>query len=140
MKPVAWALFAPNGNIRMWSTDSEAVRKVAAAEGWPLTPLYPGPVAAVAEAQPLPHWEPCNPGCDPEFNGQRSRYCAKLCQNACDALTAAGVETSDGTSLTVKQLDELARPCWSFDHRSFDYVSFARSVLHAAGVTEDQRG
>ncbi len=27
-------------------------------------------------------------------------------------------------------LDELAKPCWSFDHMSFDYVSFARSVLH----------
>ena len=30
-----------------------------------------------------------------------------------------------------KKLDELAKPCWSFDHMSFDYVSFARSVMHA---------
>jgi len=30
-----------------------------------------------------------------------------------------------------KKLDELAKPCWSFDHLSFDYVSFARSVMHA---------
>jgi hypothetical protein len=92
-RPVAWALFAPNGNIRMWSTDSEAVRKVAAAEGWPLTPLYAGPAPA---EQPLPFWEPCNPGCDPEFNGERSRYCAKLCENARKALAADGVPGMDG--------------------------------------------
>lgn len=30
-----------------------------------------------------------------------------------------------------KKLDELAKPCWSFDHMSFDHVSFARSVMHA---------
>ena len=30
-----------------------------------------------------------------------------------------------------KLLDELAKPCWSFDHMSFDHVSFARSVMHA---------
>lgn len=30
-----------------------------------------------------------------------------------------------------KKLDELAKPCWSFDHMSFNHVSFARSVLHA---------
>ncbi len=44
---------------------------------------------------PLPHWEPCNPGCDPEFNGQRSRYCAKLCQNAREALSAHGVKACE---------------------------------------------
>lgn len=33
--------------------------------------------------------------------------------------------------LNEKQLDELATPCWSYDHHSFDHVSFARSVLHA---------
>lgn len=37
----------------------------------------------------LPHWEPCNPGCDPEFNGSRSRHCATLCHNAREALAAA---------------------------------------------------
>lgn len=30
-----------------------------------------------------------------------------------------------------KKLDELAKPCWSFDHMDFDHVSFARSVMHA---------
>lgn len=37
--PVAFAVFAPNGNIRLWSTDSEAVRKFAAERGLPVTPL-----------------------------------------------------------------------------------------------------
>jgi len=31
----------------------------------------------------------------------------------------------------AEALDELAKPCWSFDHMSFNHVSFARSVLHA---------
>lgn len=37
---------------------------------------------AQREREALPYWEPCNPGCDPEFNGERSRYCAQLCHNA----------------------------------------------------------
>ena len=40
-QPVAYAVFAGNGNIRIWSTDSEPVRKLAEAEGLPLVPLYP---------------------------------------------------------------------------------------------------
>lgn len=39
-EPVAYALFADNGNIRIWSTDSEPVRKLAEAEGLTLVPLY----------------------------------------------------------------------------------------------------
>lgn len=38
--PRAWAVFAPNGNVRLWSTDSEPVRKLAEEEGLPLVPLY----------------------------------------------------------------------------------------------------
>lgn len=38
--PVAYAVFANNGNIRIWSKDSEPVRKLAEREGLPLVPLY----------------------------------------------------------------------------------------------------
>lgn len=38
--PVAWAVFAANGNIRIWSSASEPVRKLAEAEGMNLVPLY----------------------------------------------------------------------------------------------------
>lgn len=31
----------------------------------------------------------------------------------------------------AEALDGLAKQCWSFDHMSFNHVSFARSVLHA---------
>lgn len=41
--PVAWAVFAPNGNIRMWSRDSEAIHKFAADNGVGVTPLYANP-------------------------------------------------------------------------------------------------
>ncbi|QJD58157.1 restriction alleviation protein, Lar family [Pseudomonas sp. gcc21] len=43
-----------------------------------------------APAEPLPYWEPCNPGCDPEFNGQRSKHCAQLCHGARAALAKHG--------------------------------------------------
>lgn len=42
VRPVAWAVFAPNGNIRMWSQDPAPVRKLADDEGLPLVPLYAG--------------------------------------------------------------------------------------------------
>jgi hypothetical protein len=42
----------------------------------------------LAQPKPLPYWEPCNPGCDPEFNGQRSTHCAELCDHAREALAA----------------------------------------------------
>jgi len=42
-KPVAWAVFADNGNVRLWSTDCEALRKFATDNGLCLTPLYTHP-------------------------------------------------------------------------------------------------
>jgi hypothetical protein len=78
--------------IRNWSPEAKAevyakvMDKVAAQQ----QAVIDG-VAVGAPTEPLPHWEPCNPGCDPEFNGQRSRHCAKLCHNAREALAAAGV-------------------------------------------------
>lgn len=38
--PVAWAVFADNGNIRIWSSASEPVRKLAEETGMKLVPLY----------------------------------------------------------------------------------------------------
>lgn len=38
--PRAWALFAPNGNYRIWSTVREELERVAAEAGAPITPLY----------------------------------------------------------------------------------------------------
>lgn len=38
--PVAWAVFADNGNIRIWSSVNEPVRKLAEEQGMKLTPLY----------------------------------------------------------------------------------------------------
>lgn len=49
MKPVAWAIFAENGNIRMWSETSEAVEKLAEREGLTVTPLYSQDGMALAE-------------------------------------------------------------------------------------------
>lgn len=43
MKPVAYAIFAENGNIRMWSPTNEAVDALAAKEGLTVTPLYAAP-------------------------------------------------------------------------------------------------
>lgn len=37
----------------------------------------------------LPYWVPCNPGCDPELGGHRSKDCTLICHNAREAITAA---------------------------------------------------
>lgn len=37
--PLAWAVFADNGNIRIWSSASEPVRKLAEENGMRLIPL-----------------------------------------------------------------------------------------------------
>lgn len=41
--PVAWAVFAPNGNIRMWSTNHAEILKFATEEGVALHPLFTNP-------------------------------------------------------------------------------------------------
>lgn len=38
-RTLAYAMFANNGNIRIWSQDLDPVRKLAEAEGLPLVPL-----------------------------------------------------------------------------------------------------
>ena len=40
MKPVAWAIFAENGNIRIWSPANESIEKMAERDGLTVTPLY----------------------------------------------------------------------------------------------------
>ena len=49
MEPVAWAVFAENGNIRIWSPTSEAVEKMAEREGLTVIPLYTKDGMALAE-------------------------------------------------------------------------------------------
>ena len=49
-----------------------------------------------ADFEALPFWKPCNPGCDPEFNGQRSKWCAKICHPAREALSASASASADG--------------------------------------------
>jgi hypothetical protein len=44
-QPVAWAVFAPNGNCRMWSQSNDYIKAFAEQEGLPLTPLYAAAVA-----------------------------------------------------------------------------------------------
>lgn len=41
--PIAWAVFADNGNIRLWSTDRAEVLAFADKVGAPLIALHPGP-------------------------------------------------------------------------------------------------
>lgn len=60
----------------------------------------------------LPHWEPCNPGCDPEFNGERTAYCGHLCKGAREALHAAALARSapvgEVKPMTNAEIAELA--------------------------------
>ena len=45
MQPITWAVLAENGNIRLWSEENEAVKKLAERDGLVVTPLYA-----------MPHW------------------------------------------------------------------------------------
>lgn len=56
--PAAWAVFADNGNVRLWSTDHAEVRAFAERIGQPLIALNPGP-----PAQPAPHDDPIGNAC-----------------------------------------------------------------------------
>ena len=53
---VAWALFAENGNIRIWSSAPEEVKKLAEEQGMTLLPLYLSP--AIPEGWALVPIEP----------------------------------------------------------------------------------
>lgn len=51
VRPRAWALFAANGNYRMWSTEREEVERLAAEAGAPVVPLYDQDSIAAALAE-----------------------------------------------------------------------------------------
>lgn len=62
--PVAYAVFANNGNIRIWSKDSEPVRKLAETEGLPLVPLYAPQTPQTEKTEPALIRETSN---DPDY-------------------------------------------------------------------------
>jgi len=52
-EPVAWAVFAPNGRIRLWSRESGIAKRFAGKQGLPLTPLYAAtPVVSLPQEPP----------------------------------------------------------------------------------------
>jgi len=78
----------------------------------------------------LPYWPPCNPGCDPEFNGCRSKGCATLCEPARKAMLAAAPDLLDALK------DALC--CLEVCGKDYDYaVGKARAAIaKATGETE----
>ncbi len=50
-KAVAWAAFADNGNIRIWTSVADDVRKLAESNGLELVPLYATPPASPVQAK-----------------------------------------------------------------------------------------
>ena len=60
VRPRAWALFAANGNYRLWSTEREEVERLAAEAGAPVVPLYAlsdDDVAAVNKRRAGKEWK-----------------------------------------------------------------------------------
>lgn len=51
-QPVAWAAFAENGNIRIWTSAQKDIRKLAETVGFELVPLYTSPVVAAPARVP----------------------------------------------------------------------------------------
>ena len=76
VRPAEWALFAPNGNYRIWSTVREEVERVAAEAGAPVTPLYvlaAEDVKAVNSVRCARAWSARDTRCCCDHN----EYCAK---------------------------------------------------------------
>ena len=63
--------------------------------------LLAAPAAPVA-VQPLPYWAPCNPACDPELNGSRSKLCD--CAQATAALAAPPAAEQPDTVAVPREL------------------------------------
>ena len=57
VRPRAWAIFADNGNARMWSTLQPHVQKLADAEGLTITPLYDQAALDAAVAAERERWQ-----------------------------------------------------------------------------------
>lgn len=64
-------------------------------------------LASATVPDALPYWPPCNPGCDPEFNGCRSRYCATLCEPARKAMLAASQQDAAPKCAHDRQVQQL---------------------------------
>lgn len=63
--PAAWVVYAPNGNVRLWSTEQRRANECAEANGLTVTPLYAHPPADSA----VPDGVPRNVGAaDPQRN------------------------------------------------------------------------
>jgi hypothetical protein len=63
MQPVAYVVYAPNGNVRLWSTEQRQANECAEANGLAVTPLYSHPsgmnsVASVGATEVKPHGQP----------------------------------------------------------------------------------
>lgn len=56
-EPVAYAIFAENGNIRLWATEPQHVKRIAAEQGLSLVKLYAAPQAAPAAVAVPDGWK-----------------------------------------------------------------------------------
>ncbi len=72
------------------------------------------------EHEPLPYWEPCNLGCDPEFNGKRSRHCAQLCHGARTALAQPSPAQAEAERPEVAEVAFVLRNIGAMDAEDID--------------------
>lgn len=98
-------------------------------------PCVPASLPVGVPDEPLPHWEPCNPGCDPEFNGSRSRHCAELCHNAREALAAPTVK-AEQVQLADSRRNRvyLAGPMTGYAEFNFPAFNAEADRLRATGL------
>ncbi len=87
---------------------------------WPC-PAHPAVEQAGGdEHEPLPYWEPCNLGCDPEFNGKRSRHCAQLCHGARAALAQPSPAQAEAERPEVAEVAFVLRNIGAMDAEDID--------------------
>ena len=51
-QPVAWAIFSPNGNCRMWTQVKDHAVAASNDTGLPLVPLYTHPAQCLQQSEP----------------------------------------------------------------------------------------
>lgn len=85
-----------------WGAEDQRIMDALAPAQRELSALLAAAPAAPVAVQPLPYWAPCNPACDPELNGSRSKLCD--CAQATAALAAPPAAEQPDTVAAPREL------------------------------------
>lgn len=107
--PVAYAVFADNGNIRIWSADPIQAGILRLEYGDQVRPLYTAPQPA--EQQPRTHWSHDNPGLADQYRAEAlaARRSLGFEQDADDVAPADISAAIESLTLTAQDVEALVQ-------------------------------